>query len=83
MGHMVKEGTWIFYKKCLHATVIVPIQVICWDTSLKREIQCSKGGYETRSGLWAPNLLNSVESYAVCIRVKVAEPVQIPYTGKA
>ena len=48
---MVKEGTWIFYKKCLHATVIVPIEVICWDTSLKTKIQCSKGGYETQSGL--------------------------------
>ena len=81
MVHMVKEGTWVFYKKCLHATINVPIQVICWDTTLKRKIQCSKGGYETQSGLWAPNLLNSVESYAVCIMVKVAEPVQISYTG--
>ena len=50
---------------------------------LKRNIQCNKGGYETQSGLRAPNLLNSVESYAVYIRVKVAEPVQISYTGKA
>ena len=82
MVHMVKEGTWIFYKKCLHPTTIVPIQIICWNTSLKRKIQCSKWSYETQSGLWAQNLLYSVASYAVCIRVKVAEPVQISYTGK-
>ena len=43
MVHMVKEGTWVFYKKCLHATVIVPIQVICWDTSLKRKSSVAKG----------------------------------------
>ena len=83
MVYRVKEGTWIFQKKCLQDTIDVPIQIICWDTSLKRKLQCSKGGYETQSGLWAPNLLNSVESYAVCIRVKVAEPVQISYTGEA
>ena len=69
-------------EEMMHATIIVTIQIICWDTSLKRKIQCSKGGYETQSALWASNLLNSVESYAVWIRVKVAEPVQISYTGK-
>ena len=49
---------------------------------IKRKLQCSKMGYETQSGLRAPNLLYFVESYAVCISVKVAEPVQISYTGK-
>ena len=28
MAHMVKEETWIFYKKYLHATIILPIQII-------------------------------------------------------
>ena len=81
MVHMVKEGTWVFYKKYLHNTVIVPIQVICWDASLKGKSSVAKGVMKPKSGLWAPNLLNSVESYAVCMRVKVAEPVQISYTG--
>ena len=50
----------------------------------KRKINCSKMGYETKSGLRTQDLLYSyVESYAVCIRVDVIEPVQILYTCTA
>ena len=42
----------------------------------KRKIRCNIH-QENRVGLWAPDLLYPVRSYAVCIRVWVAEPVKI------
>ena len=47
MAHMVNKETWIFYKKCFHVTIIVPIQTICWNTSLKKKkISVAKGAME-------------------------------------
>ena len=42
---MVKEGTWVFYKKCLPVTIIVPIQKHLLRYFIKKEnpVQCSEG----------------------------------------
>ena len=71
--YMVMEGNmqfiYIFYL-CVHVTTNdVPSQSPCYHT--KNNLSCTaKGGKETQVGLWAPNLIHSIKSYTVCIRVK-------------
>ena len=40
---MIMDGTVVFYKKCLYATIIAPVYIVYTNTSLKGKSSGAKG----------------------------------------
>ena len=81
---MVMEGNM---QLCIFisAHMLLPITYLLKNTDIAQRIVChaQQWGKETQVGLWAPNLIHSIKAYAVCIRVKVAKPVNKHWLNNA